>query len=229
MLTRYGAANGKFNVFNQKKIIPAADFFEIFAAHHEARSRNRAAGTEKITRFVKVAALAHIPESASRRNPAVIVVFRITKTRCNIITRIEHFVHLRCVMLIHKIIGIEDEKGIKGIRIILFNVLKYEIKCVSFADFCQIVSFVNDCSRMSCNFGGFVRAVIRRNKNANSARVILRKQSPDAVLKRFFFVARTNNGSKTVLLPIQIRIGNRCFTRIPAVFRNNAIFFKIRD
>lgn len=26
MLTRYGAANGKFNVFNQKKIIPAADF-----------------------------------------------------------------------------------------------------------------------------------------------------------------------------------------------------------
>lgn len=38
-------------------------------------------------------------------------------------------------MLIHKIIGIEDEKGIKSIRIILFNVLKYEIKCVSFADF----------------------------------------------------------------------------------------------
>lgn len=88
-------------------------------------------------------------------------------------------------MLIHKIIGIENEKGIKGIRIILFNVLKYEIKCVSFADFCQIVSFVDDCSRMSCNFGGFVRAVIRRNKNANSARVILRKQSPDAVSKRF--------------------------------------------
>ncbi|CDB33093.1 unknown [Eggerthella sp. CAG:209] len=69
--------SGKFDIFSEHMVLPAAHLIDDLRADKESRARNSAAGSQGKTSLRKVFRLAHEPYGIARGNPVGTVILRV--------------------------------------------------------------------------------------------------------------------------------------------------------
>ena len=101
---------GKFNILGQEVEVPAAVFLKYPPAEEKARAGDGAARSEEHSRVVEVAGFPQKPKGVPGGDPVVPEVLGAAVAGDGVVApTAEGLVHLRREVLVHHVVGVEDE------------------------------------------------------------------------------------------------------------------------
>ena len=192
LVAMHDRVHRELKVLGQQVELPTTVAFHDFAREQEAGASHVAAGAEDVARAVEEPGFTHEPQGGAGGHPVVGEVHGIAVARQRIEPCVERLVHLRHVMLVEQIVGVEHDVGVIFLGgAAALDVIEQIGERIAFAHLLLVEALDHMASHAATHLGGVVVAIVCHDPDVDEfARIRLVLDARDEISDDLGFIAR---------------------------------------